>query len=1509
MATPVIVHASNPSTEGAWPPSFLSVEKSGAPQFAAHLYENLYLVDNKPLEIFLDSLVSELRAAAQRISGIRIREFDIKVCDANSYAGVLLKKRPLIVVDINLLKNLESIDELAFIIGHEIGHTLYRAQKFNGRLGRNHQCSVIEEEAADRLGQQIAQEAGYSRLGAPKFFEDLIKARDTREYSSVRGLFNILDVHLDDHTRWSNLKNDYIGIQRLREADETLGTNDLPLTPFPEALKEEASKLSHQSHFERRRAESNYDEMNVSEKLEFLVSSYSEVTNHARLLDFNRMVQDFTYRSNDRRLAEEDIAPIRAHVPEYLERIERATNKLKKIGLYGILDSNYSLYHFFLSCSNRIHQGDSLPALGKYRVLEEAVRKFDSANTLSDARRAAGEYLGNEKLIEQFRLMYRHSREFGGPKLYVPSSFSIESIIQSPKLLQWIEEDNSGTIFRFITNGQWRVYKWIPLFDELSIPALERECARKGRRHGAHDGLPHYLAARKKLADCTFPPPIPLIPKELKAWSEKYELFLSCSRIYSNDEMSQFHPYFGKSAKEIRRIYNGTWAILAKALHAHLNSLDFDGKKAFVEEYGSFIQSLPSKQSLNEYDYKKKKCIYHPSLLFIKRCCQEGLVSDQEKWRLIRVLGGQIHPIDLCEDILKLALPDKLEKVPEFVGVSSTWRKSKHHNTEFRPSLDEHFESLAEALTLRLGHRDLNDQNSHPEDLRGDLASCIALFKAVANRRRGRTGILDLADEAFFGAYKKSHDTNDLAFQAHSPFDVVQTYRWLNAHNLFPDETSRRCWGNMLIEQIDSVANVDERRVILLHSISRESFSGEIQDLNTLSTVISMLSDLIAKEHGLDDGTDEFHERLIASLNGSSLIDSFEIPEYTAFEIISQVGDKVCAQRSLAFALREKAAKKDETDVLKSLPIKGGEWFLNSISRNDLGTKNLFIFLTSPGDRGSTENFRTRIYDGELGRDCSDMLRKAALGIPPNADHWDVEQEHKTYSEEQVTQLECQFLKDLHAAFWGQRFDIRTLAIKHLLLNPRDLMKDEVGAFQKASETVLDRLLPLDRAAKGSREEKSIRWSRIFIQTFLEVAHESERPFLLSAMASAAQVFDEGAGSFSVGKQLREILVALGPAYIKLGQAIHSHPRTPDDIKEELADLKGYVNVPRRWDLWTHYDETVPESKQHEIAWVGPVRGAASFNVVFEIRTSSGAEDAMSLLRRYALQQGLKGFSNLKTVTMKLAEVHAEVRPAKSQILEILSQAEVLTHVECDSTIGAAQSAVQFEQYEGIEIAIGGQTIRFNPTRLIDYGDGWRHMSLARGVWFDVLPEVSIEEKNLKAAHAGSILLVELVNLLRGQQIDYDRHARQYLIEDSINSPVDYGGMSLEGPSDEDKRLLARVVFDVAKDVLGEGQDLNKSLAHVVTLESDNDYIQRVKRLFLSLSFTFEHLSPSELRKIFNVAIHSEFVDRAFRDEFRKLSLRHGLSLGTKSLLRSAFRETSDNVREISVVRKNIDRF
>lgn len=173
-----------------------------------------------------------------------------------------LKTVPMIFVTKGLLEYVKNEDELAFILGHELGH--FRQQVLRG----NHQNTKIEEASSDYVSLDMLARAGYSLASARD-----VAARIFRDETANGELSAILTQALDAHPNNQSRMN-FIDVsivektKKLRKQD--IDVRNVEASPIASAVKETIAQSRHIPFVESFLQEHGYAELDWEKRLNVL---------------------------------------------------------------------------------------------------------------------------------------------------------------------------------------------------------------------------------------------------------------------------------------------------------------------------------------------------------------------------------------------------------------------------------------------------------------------------------------------------------------------------------------------------------------------------------------------------------------------------------------------------------------------------------------------------------------------------------------------------------------------------------------------------------------------------------------------------------------------------------------------------------------------------------------------------------------------------------------------------------------------------------------------------------------------------------------------------------------------------------------------------------------------------------------------------------------------------------------------------------------------------------------
>lgn len=397
-----------------------------------------------------------------------------------------------------------------------------------------------------------------------------------------------------------------------------------------------------------------------------------------------------------------------------------------------------------------------------------------------------------------------------------------------------------------------------------------------------------------------------------------------------------------------------------------------------------------------------------------------------------------------------------------------------------------------------------------------------------------------------------------------------------------------------------------------------------------------------------------------------------------------------------------------------------------------------------------------------------------------------------------ATPLEEQQARQLYEIFWSQSAENRAIALKLLILPPEAEFQDRRSGkdshFKGAFNFVADQIFP--SGMKYGVEARKI------LQIFLEETDSSLRGFMLAALMAASEKVAGAPEEYSAGRRLSMILSMLGPAEKKLGQAINSHPSTPEDLRADTKSIKSMSDPLPRWDLLARVREALPkEYHDTSLPRLGKTLGAASYYIAVDC-----GESVLSILRPHARTLARTGLDRMHSIAIRLSN-DSSMNKVAGPFIESIQQAREMIDLETDHQKGVLQQENARRRYEGLSIVVDGERFDFTTAAWKACGPEFRHQEKVHGAHFlDLTQEGQTHDPFVRRA-ALAHLTAELHNILSGDTFDHDRHGAQSKIQRGGTTHsiglFDHGCMALQPPTEEEKRELASTLCDLVEGYLG----------------------------------------------------------------------------------------------------------
>lgn len=649
---------------------------------------------------------------------------------------------------------------------------------------------------------------------------------------------------------------------------------------------------------------------------------------------------------------------------------------------------------------------------------------------------------------------------------------------------------------------------------------------------------------------------------------------------------------------------------------------------------------------------------------------------------------------------------------------------------------------------------------------------------------------------------------------------------------------------------------------------------------------------------GMDDGSKTYQKRLsvyLKALEGGHFEREYdrdrpkdhhdfisdEMASADKYILLRQISDKILSQENTSEMFKKSCQINLSSGNLQRSYLYGiGLDALTSDLDKDQETANKFIkFLNSNG-----ENQECEIISAHMKENI--QKRKHAEDLRPE----------KIQSLMKETQPErC---KALYDNFWAAPLEARAVIIARMLKSAvveRD--SDKNHSWERVFNVVMETII------KPDDESVEARYAQDIMHSYIKSRSDYERELILSAMMVANRNIGEDAGN--IGKALKLFLENMGPAEIKLGQAIASHPNTPHSIRDELQDLKNAADMPARWTLYDWIKNANIPAEYWKDKYLGKILGSASYYTTIAV----GEGDVLRILRPEAREKADKGFRVIGDTVSDLKEKDAvsdlDYKELTSSVQQMITQAARMSKIETDHDIGAQQCADINQTSDGVKITSGSETFHLQVMDWRAKGQNWIIMDRAKGQTFNDLHESTPQEIAYKKDFAKGYITFQIGNILSGGKFDHDTHGANLCIDTETNMVglFDTGAMAINEPTHTEQKLLGHALYDAIK-AAASGERSFTAFSSAIsnkidTLHEqgiDTQYLIEVKKGLLALGDFFNVLDKNDIQDIMpNIDMLDKISEPIREGIFEKMSIADKIQLKALSAT-GAFSQSNQTV-------------
>lgn len=668
-----------------------------------------------------------------------------------------------------------------------------------------------------------------------------------------------------------------------------------------------------------------------------------------------------------------------------------------------------------------------------------------------------------------------------------------------------------------------------------------------------------------------------------------------------------------------------------------------------------------------------------------------------------------------------------------------------------------------------------------------------------------------------------------------------------------------------LINRIEACSLSDKQKII------EDLLLAEpvIVDYSFRSYLINSWTDCILNKFGTDDGTTEYKKDIEPVLENIKNISNLPL----RYDISKILAEKLITQRELSYLFRDAIESGDIREKLskKGLELSGINLYLDQLASHE--ANDLIDYLMKPLD--------------------------AQVGAKLLTDLKEVGKAYTEWSEEDLikslyisSDYDPRFLlpaRSIHEEFWAMPLVGRVKIMRDLLfpLSEERTTKKEAQKstkntveekaliesvskqrFIESCNQVMDILFP-----KNTTEENR---ARKITMGYIDLLEPELQPLFLAALMTASKTYQETGEKLSIGERLALVLEVMGPAETKFGQGLHSHPDTPEEIREGLGRLKSKASPYTRWELWNRIEEVMPEWEE-VIAHLGPSKGSASFFVAAQMTHKTGSSEIITLQREHAKARAIRGYDLIQKLAQKIGNdsiLGVNSEDAKDTIIDIVEGNKKIVDIETSSEAGLKQVDIAKKLYNGVTIKVGKRKFNFKTADWTATGEEYRRQKEMPGVHFNDLPETTGDEKSYKSDFAKAYLTLELINILKGKEFDPDRHGSQLKIDGENVGLFDHGALSFEVPTKEDKEGLVTLIANTfsayqKSNDKSIGTLMYQELRKLKKQSSDGKtppYLIKVVTAMLKLNDFMRYIKPEDIQDILIAVYKSNTSDKDIQE-------------------------------------------
>lgn len=1446
--------------------------------------EERQLVDSAPDDVkekiksIIDRIFSK-NNLEDRIPYPSIQISDTGTVNASMMSGV---KQPILLIDKGLLEKVQSEDELAGVIGHELGHLLLHTQHMEAK-----HANKPEETAADNIALKLLSKADYNPNGLIFFFKGLAEESNVEDDGRADLGRIVLDPHPSEELRIRAMEAHIVLLKKEVKKEGNINEVFPEMTLLGVAFKEQVALIRYESPIARGLREVSYDTLSVVEKLTILKNLLEDIYPPTNKISAERVeeiapyIQKLTVDFSDPEQAEAFNCLVdRAIGERYSAGADRVYPK--NCGHGERIDKNLDA-----ALKDVWRRGGKDPKyFARNERLNEVLGLFCEAQTQEEAEVHAAEIVDLCKKVCEYK-----SRQFKG--FYPPLVSEVQASIKATgawlppysKHVRWCREGQSENIKKVLYCMDLQQDPWVnkTLGDKVANDyAYQLEIANPHEHtyfyqiekfERKEDGS--ITGALKPKAAYKAPPQIA---------EERPYKWLYLSPHTSLDALTDDHRAQGKKKKQYeekivdttdwQRLQTDFSGFIAQYGHLinHQSSLvpvPSPFAERFFEELGAFLPLANEDFKWQVQDFfrhpRDEDIIRHPSTGRYNHFYNYPVHDDwpylsiarPAYWRLedpfIRFLLSpqssavikEWHKLQFLHGALGFITPDPTKRLMDIfpIPLHSILAKYPRNN-----------KTVADLAEEKSGYEDII-MALEAERLAYQFEDTLTLEEfVILNEFRLLTPKIYVSNiESFFDRLR--HKTAQRQLNTDDCAELIKNYRYAVAYYFIHDAPLIRNAAIIKMKELLSKLPAQDKLECLKSLFKPEVFrpwgfgigsmavekkyEGYIGDPEFRNWSIEEYTDALAAHLGEDDGSPDFMARL------KPLIE--EIAKNTVGEIqlqiFSRLATKINAQKEVAYLIRDTYNHCAVSGALsKHCEGIAVEVLISESSSDPILREKILHFLRNP-----------------LTKDSEKPLRKY------------LQEKYKHKFQKLSTIVINDQLHNLHKNFRAASLEMKTAYLETILFP----LKSSIYKQQMIIQQLIREIFPLkEKVSRNIRDNND--YAQLIVQAYLEaLVDSSERPLsaerrLLGTALFVANMSEEGGIEQRVGQKLNMILSRMGPAGGKLLQAIHSHPQTPADLKRDIASAKMMFAPPLRWELVELVEESgLLEDTDYPIINIGKLAGAGSFGfAVFNTRRDRTNKVVTKVvdtfLRRNAAQQAEDELRIMRRAAGQIVITHPELSPITSMVDEAQRSAKE----ETDMRLAEEANRQAESSYDFIRVLVDEYDFTHVVTRLLKTGKHFKRATVAEGEHFNEL-----RNSPYKKAIAKAMIATQMTLRLAGSNTDLDRHGGNIKVQGSQINHFDFGAMNVTALTEEDKIITGRILAETIL-ALAQGEDFATSflasIQNAQVSDASRIYLNGLNKDFLALNDYIDVLDKDELSQVLAKCLIADTLDPLIRDSFKE---------------------------------------